>query len=74
MDIQLEKQELIKRLSETNDPSIIESIKKIFQKEKKDWWNDLSDEQKADIEQGERDIENGDFVTSEEFFSALKAR
>ncbi|MNE60588.1 hypothetical protein D3C80_1557440 [compost metagenome] len=74
MDIQLEKQELIKRLSETNDPSIIESIKKIFQKEKKDWWNELSDKQKADIEQGEKDFENGDFVTSEDFFSMLKAR
>lgn len=74
MDIQLEKQELMKRLSETNDPSIIESIKKIFQKEKKDWWNDLSVNQKATIEQGERDIENGDFVTSEEFFEMLKAR
>jgi len=74
MDIQLEKQELMKRLSETNDPSIIESIKKIFQKEKKDWWEDLSDEQKADIEQGERDIENGDFITSEEFFEMLKAK
>lgn len=74
MDIQLEKQELMKRLSETNDPSIIESIKKIFQKEKKDWWNDLSDEQKAYIEQGEKDFQNGDFVTSEDFFSVLKAR
>lgn len=62
MDIQLEKQELMKRLAETNDPSIIESIKKIFQKEKKDWWDELSEEQKADIEQGERDIENGDYV------------
>jgi len=34
----------------------------------------LSDEQKADIEQGERDFENGDFVTSEEFFEMLKAK
>ena len=74
MDIQLEKQELMKRLSETNDPSIIESIKKIFQKEKKDWWNELSDKQKAYLEQGEKDFENGDFVTSEDFFSMLKAR
>lgn len=74
MDIQLEKLELIKKLAETNDFAVIESIKKIFQKEKKDWWEDLSDEQKADIEQGERDFENGDFVTSEEFFEMLKAK
>jgi predicted transcriptional regulator len=74
MDIQLEKLELIKKLAETNDFAVIESIKKIFQKEKKDWWEDLTDEQKADIEQGERDFENGEFVTSEEFFEMLKAK
>ena len=74
MDIQLEKLELIKKLAETNDFAVIESIKKIFQKEKKDWWDELSDEQRADIELGERDFENGDFVTSEDFFSVLKAR
>ncbi|RRJ93786.1 hypothetical protein [Flavobacterium macacae] len=68
MDIQLEKLELIKKLAETNDFAVVESIKKIFQKEKKDWWNELTDEQKADIEQGERDIENGDYV---EFFSFI---
>lgn len=69
MDIQLEKLELIKKLAETNDFAVVESIKKIFQKEKKDCWNELTDEQKADIEQGERDIENGDYV---EFFSFIE--
>ena len=69
MDIQLEKLELIKKLAETNDFAVVESIKKIFKKEKKDWWNELTDEQKADIEQGERDIENGDYV---EFLSFIE--
>ena len=74
MDIQLEKLELIKFIAETEDVSLIKSFKKLLKKEKKDWWEDLSDEQKADIEQGERDFENGDFVTSEEFFEMLKAK
>ena len=74
MDIQLEKLELIKVIAETEDVSLIKSFKKLLKKEKKDWWEDLSDEQKADIEQGERDFENGDFVTSEEFFEMLKAK
>jgi len=72
MDIQLEKQELMKRLSETNDPSIIESIKKIFQKEKKDWWEDLSDEQKADIEEGIADADAGRIVSYESVMSKHK--
>ena len=74
MDIQLEKLELIKFIAETEDVSLIKSFKKLLKKEKKDWWEDLSDEQKAGIEQGERDFENGDFVTSEEFFEMLKAK
>lgn len=74
MDIQLEKLELIKVIAETEDVSLIKSFKKLLKKEKKDWWEDLSDEQKADIKQGERDFENGDFVTSEEFFEMLKAK
>lgn len=74
MDIQLEKLELIKIIAETEDVSLIKSLKKLLKKEKKDWWNELSDEQKSDIEQGERDFENGDFVTSEEFFEMLKAK
>ena len=72
MDIQLEKIELMKLLAETENPSIIKDIKKIFQREKKDWWEEVSDEQKADIEEGERQIENGEFVTFDEMMAILK--
>jgi predicted transcriptional regulator len=66
MDIQLEKLELIKLLAETENPSIIKDIKKIFHREKKDWWEDLSDEQKAAIEEGLDDIKNGRVFSYEE--------
>jgi hypothetical protein len=35
MDIQLEKQKLIKMLTETNDVSIINAIKNVFKTQKK---------------------------------------
>jgi hypothetical protein len=41
MNIQLEKLELIKMLLETNDESVINSIKNIFKSENKDWWEEL---------------------------------
>ena len=72
MDIQVEKLELIKMLAETENPSIIKAIKRVFQSEKKDWWDELSDEQKEAIEEGERQIENGEFVTFEEMMTLLK--
>lgn len=37
MDIQLEKQALMKLLKETENPSVIKAIKKVFQNEKKDF-------------------------------------
>ncbi|SNR22968.1 hypothetical protein [Flavobacterium sp. ov086] len=72
MDIQLEKLDLIKKLVETKDPTIINSIKKIFSKKKKDWWDDLSDEQKEEIKESERQIERGEFVSYEDLMKKYR--
>ena len=67
MNIELEKSKLIKLLEETNDESILSSIKKIFTTKKKDFWDELTEEQKFEIEEGGRQIERGEFVDFEEF-------
>ena len=66
MNIQLEKLELIKMLTEIENPAIIKSIRKILTKEKKDWWDDLTDAQKEEIQLGEKQIERGEFVLYED--------
>lgn len=66
MDIQLEKIELLKKLLATEDVSVLESIKKIFEKEEKDWFEELPDYAKEGIEQGERDIAEGRVHSYEE--------
>ena len=72
MDIQLEKEALIKKLLETNDESIIAAVKKIFKTEKKDWWDELTPEQKEEIEEGERQINNGEFILYEDMMKKLR--
>lgn len=67
MDIKLEKLEVMNMLKEINDPEIIKSVKKILTKSKKDWWDDLTEEQKEEIRLGERQIENGEFSDFESF-------
>ncbi len=67
MDIQLEKINLIKMIAETDDISVITSIKNFFKTEKKDWWDELSEEQKADIEEGIKDADEGRVVPYEDF-------
>lgn len=66
MDIQLEKQALIKLLKETENPSVIKAIKKVFQNEKKDWFDQLPNNAKEGIEEGLEDIKNGRVVSYEE--------
>ena len=72
MDIQLEKEALIKKLLETNDESIIAAVKNIFKSEKKDWWDELSQEQKEEIEEGDRQINNGEFVLYEDLMKKFR--
>jgi hypothetical protein len=67
MDIQLEKLELIKRIAETNDFSIIEAFKNILKTEKKDFWDELSEEQKLDINLSLKEFDEGKFSDFEEF-------
>ena len=72
MDIQAEKITLAQLLLQTEDVTIIKKVKAIFKKEKKDWWNELSQDQKNEIEEADKEIDRGEFVTSEAFFDLLK--
>ncbi|AOZ98764.1 hypothetical protein BIW12_04550 [Flavobacterium commune] len=67
MNIQLEKLELIKLLAETNDESIIASIKNIFNSKKKDFWDDLTEEQQNTINESLEEYKKGDFSSFDDF-------
>ncbi len=57
MDIQTEKLNLIEWLTQLNNAAILKEIKAIKDKET-DWWDDLSKEQKEDIEAGLLDLDH----------------
>ncbi len=68
MNIQAEKIELIKMLLDTENPKIIESIKKIFKMEKSaDFWDELSIEQRKEIEKASLEIKNGEVTDYDSF-------
>jgi hypothetical protein len=66
MNIELEKLELMKLLAETNDESVLASIKEIFTTKKKDGWDELTEEQKFEIEESDRQIDRGEFFLYED--------
>jgi len=67
MNIQAEKLEIMKMILETENQSILESIKKLFTKSTSmDFWDTLPQEQKDDILQGINEIEDGEVVDYED--------
>tara|TARA_B100000929_G_C15477731_1_gene410090 strand:- start:304 stop:537 length:234 start_codon:yes stop_codon:yes gene_type:complete len=59
INIQNKKIELIQWLSTLNDESVIAKIMKLRESEKKDWWKEISKEEKKSIEQGIKDADSG---------------
>jgi|WetSurMetagenome_2_1015567.scaffolds.fasta_scaffold117866_3 hypothetical protein len=73
MNIQAEKLEIVKMILETENPSLLESIKKLFKKAAKaDFWDTLPKDQKEDILKGIEEIEKGDMVDYEDFMKKFK--
>jgi predicted transcriptional regulator len=66
MDIQAEKLDLIRWLTEVTEPSIIKSFMALKQKEQGDWWDEISDVEKAEIEEGITQADTGDLISHKE--------
>lgn len=58
LDLENKKIELIQWLSTINDKSLIEKLLKLREKEKTDWWNEISATEKQSIEKGIQDADN----------------
>jgi hypothetical protein len=73
MNIQAEKIEIMKLIMGTEDPFILESVKNLFKKDPhSDFWATLSQDQKDDILQGIKDIENGEVTDYEDFMRKFR--
>jgi len=61
--INFNRKELADYILHSAKDSFIEKVKTLLLKENVDWWNELSEEEKAEIEEGLKQIENGEFVS-----------
>jgi hypothetical protein len=74
MDLQAEKIELAKLLLETNDQSVLDEIKAVFEKQGHDFFDDLPQHVKDSIEAGIKDIEEGNVFEHDEVMKDIKTR
>ena len=69
MDIQAEKLNLIKWLTEVTEPSVIKRFIALKNDQAIDWWDQISEEEKAEIEEGLAEADRGEVFSHEEVMS-----
>jgi predicted transcriptional regulator len=66
MDIQAEKLNLIKWLTDVEEPSVIEQLVALKNEQQHNWWDEIGEDEKAEIEEGLRQADNGEVFSHEE--------
>jgi len=71
MDIQTSKIELAKIILSIENTEFIEKIKNFISKEKKDFWDDLTSSEKAEIELGIKQLDSGKRISYDDFLKKI---
>ncbi|MEO9805867.1 MAG: hypothetical protein ABJF04_21595 [Reichenbachiella sp.] len=72
MDIQAEKYSLIEYITQVKDISLIEKFKDFVKANERDFWNDLTEEQRLEIKQGMNELDRGQKFDYEEVMSRYR--
>lgn len=75
MNIQAIKLKLVQRIINTDKPSLLKKINKILDQEgETDWWDEISDEERASIQEGLDELDRGEGIPHEKVMEELKAK
>ena len=72
MDIQVEKLHLIEWLAGLNNTTVLKQFIALKKEQEKDWWNQISGEEKSEIEEGLAQANKGEAVTHKEVMAKYK--
>ena len=59
MNIQAEKYSLIEYITQVKDIRLIEKLKQFVKANEDDFWNDLTEDQKQELKQGMKELDDG---------------
>ena len=72
MHIIAEKLRLIEWLARLNDADILREFIRLKNEKEKDWWDELSEEERAEIEEGLAQAERGDVIPHDEVMNKYR--
>lgn len=56
---------IMELLAETSNPLVLQRIQSILENSHQDWWDEIGDDEKAEIEEGLKQADNGDLTAHE---------
>ena len=62
MNIETTKLELMHLLLQTQKESLLIKLKKVFEEEQTDWWNEMSAEEQQEIKTGIKQADNEQYI------------
>ena len=62
MSIEAKKLELMNLLLQTQEERVLAKLKKVFEEEETDWWSEISEEERKEIETGLNQADAGDLI------------
>jgi predicted transcriptional regulator len=75
MNLQAKKLELVQMILNTEKPSVLAKVEAVFKKEKgADWWDELGEDQKAELEESLAEADRGELIPHEEVMKEVRAK
>lgn len=65
MNIEATKLELMHLLLQTQKETLLAKVKKVFEDEHVDWWDDMDEEERKEVETGLAEADKGEFTSHE---------
>ena len=75
MNLQAKKLELVQLILNTEKSAVLDKVEAIFKKEKgSDWWDEISEGERAAIEKGLAEADRGELIPHEEGMKEVRAK
>ncbi len=72
MNIEATKLELMQMLLQTQQEKVLIKLKKVFEEENIDWWNEISPEERQEIKTGIRQADDKELVPHNKVMNKFK--
>jgi predicted transcriptional regulator len=66
------KQDILQLVESSQDEAILNEVRQLLQHPAEDWWDELTEAQKASVERAEADVAEGRVFTHEQVKADLK--